>query len=97
VRVDPTAHRAPLAWSRSGKTIYFADAAGHLVSVTLDQDPTVRIGRPTAVAGAPDDIIDLDTAPNGRLLVIRSESSGEAPLEIITHWAAPTNRARTPR
>jgi len=97
VRVDPTAHRAPLAWSRSGKTIYFADGAGHLVSVTLDQDPTMRIGRPTAVAGAPDDIIDLDTAPNGRLLVIRSESSGEAPLEIITHWTAPPNRSRTPR
>jgi serine/threonine-protein kinase len=97
VRVDPTAHRAPLAWSRSGNGIYFADGAGHLVSVTLDQKPTVRIGRPVAVAGAPDDIIDLDTAPNGRLLLIRSESSGEAPLEIITQWTAPTTRAGAPR
>jgi Tol biopolymer transport system component len=92
VRVDPTAHRAPLAWSRSGKGIYFADAGGHVVSVTVDQSPTVRIGRPAPVPGAPDDIVDLDVASDGRLLLIRSESSGEAPLEIITHWTASRSR-----
>ncbi|HEX8941954.1 MAG TPA: protein kinase [Gemmatimonadaceae bacterium] len=97
VRLDPTAHRAPLAWSRSGKGIYFADAGGHLVSVTVDQNPTMRIGRPAPVAGAPDDIIDLDAASDGRLLLIRSESSGEAPLEIITHWTASRIHATAPR
>jgi serine/threonine-protein kinase len=94
VALDPTAHRAPFAWSRTGRTLYFADAAGHLISASVDESPTVRIGRPTPVAGAPDDVMDLSTAPDGRLLLLRSEPTAEAPLEIVEHWTAMSGAAR---
>jgi serine/threonine-protein kinase len=88
VALDPTAHRAPFAWGRTRHVLYFANAAGQLMSAPVDESPTVQIGRPTPVAGAPGDIIDISTAPDGRLLLLRSEPVAEAPLEIVEHWTA---------
>jgi len=49
---------------------------------------TVKIGRPTLVVGAPDNIIALDVAPDGRLLLLCDESPAQAPLEVIEHWTS---------
>ncbi|HET7585851.1 MAG TPA: protein kinase [Gemmatimonadaceae bacterium] len=88
VALDLSALRVPFAWSRTGHTLYFADAAGHLMSASIDDRPTVRIGRPAPVPGAPDDVVDLSTASDGRLLLLRSQPIAEAPLEIVVHWTA---------
>ncbi len=93
VRLDPTAHRASLAWSRTGARLYFADARGQLLSVSISETPAVRVGRALPVAGAPDAVVDLDAAADGRLLLVRSESSEQGPLELVAHW---TPLARRP-
>jgi eukaryotic-like serine/threonine-protein kinase len=87
VLLDPTAHRAAVAWSRTGSTIYFADPGGHLLSVSVGVSPSLHVGRATPVTGAPDGIVDLDAAADGRLLLLRSESSEHGPLELFEHWA----------
>ena len=81
-----------MAWRRAGSTVYFADPSGHLVSVSIEESPTVHIGRATAVAGAPDGIIDLDAAAAGRLLIVRSETREQRPLELVQHWTAAVSR-----
>ena len=94
VWIDPEGHVAPMAWSRDGRILYFADGSGHLVSVNVADRPTLAIGRPTLVAGAPDHIISLDAAPNGRLLLVCDESPGQSPLEMIEHWSALATKAQ---
>ena len=92
VLLDFTAYRPSAAWSRTGSTVYFADPSGHLVSVSIEESPTVHIGRATPVAGAPDGIIDLDAAADGRLLIVRSETREQRPLELVQHWTAALSR-----
>jgi hypothetical protein len=76
------------------KVPYFANAAGQLMSAPVDESPTVRIGRPTPVAGAPGNIMDISTAPDGRLLLLRREPAAKAPLEIVEHWTAMAGASR---
>lgn len=94
VRAELQAHVAPMAWSRDGGTLYFADAAGRLNAVTVAEGPPVRIGRAAVVSGAPSNIIDIDVAPGGRLLLLCDESPAQAPLELIEHWTALASPAR---
>jgi len=88
VRADLQAHVAPMAWRHDGDVLYFADAAGHLNAVTVSEGPPVRIGRATIVSSAPGNIIDVDVAPDGRLLLLTDESPAQAPLEVVEHWTA---------
>jgi hypothetical protein len=38
------------------------------------------------VPGAPPNIVHLDAAPNGRLLLVCDEAQDQAPLAMIEHW-----------
>ena len=86
VWLDVQGSVGPMAWDRKSGVLYFADAARHLNSVSVADGSTVKIGRPTLVVGAPDNIIALDVAPDGRLLLLCDESPAQGPLEMIEHW-----------
>jgi serine/threonine-protein kinase len=79
---------ARVAWNRDGRTLYFLDAAGTLTSAPVETGPELRIGKPSPVAGAPRGIVELDAAPNGRLLLLYDDHMAEAPLTLVENWAA---------
>ncbi|HEU5153360.1 MAG TPA: hypothetical protein VFU03_01370, partial [Gemmatimonadales bacterium] len=80
--------RSGLAWGRNGRELYFLDGAGGLMSVTINDQAGIQIARPVAYRGAPGSIISFDTAPDGRLILVSDEATGQAPLALIEHWPA---------
>jgi serine/threonine-protein kinase len=81
-----------LAWSRNGKTLFFLDGAGALYSVPVSTSPELRIGKPMPVAGAPNDIRDVEAGPNGKLLLLDTDHSAESPLTLVENWASMVRR-----
>ena len=77
-----------IAWSHDGRTLYYVDATQHLMSVAIGTGPPVAIGRPARVAGAPDGVVGVSTAPNGRLLLLHNDKRNPVPLTVITNWAS---------
>ena len=67
--------RAPLAWSRKRQILYFLGAGGTLQSVPIATSPELRIGKPTAVPGAPANVSGIEAAPDGRLLLLYAGQS----------------------
>jgi len=78
-----------LDWSRDGHTLYFIDATQHLMSASIAEGSPMAIGRPARVAGAPDGIVDLSTAPGGRLLILHDDKRNRVPLTVVTDWRTP--------
>ncbi len=79
---------ASAVWSRDGRTLYYLDGAGTLLSVPVATDPVLRIGKPLPVAGAPRNIRAFDVAPNGHLLLLYDDHTTAAPLTLIENWTA---------
>jgi Tol biopolymer transport system component/tRNA A-37 threonylcarbamoyl transferase component Bud32 len=81
-----------LAWSRDGHTLYFVDATQHLMAVAITVAPQVSIGRPVRIAGAPDGIVGVSTAPDGRLLLLHNAQRNPVPLTVIANWRSMLGR-----
>jgi dipeptidyl aminopeptidase/acylaminoacyl peptidase len=81
-----------LAWSRDGHTLYYVDATRHLMSVAIITTPQVSIARPVQVAGAPDGIVGVGTAPGGRLLLLHNAKRNPVPLTVIANWRSMLGR-----
>ena len=77
-----------IAWSRDGHTLYYVDATQHLMSVAITMASPVSIGRPVRVAGAPDGIVGVSTAPGGRLVLLHNAKRNPVPLTVIANWPA---------
>jgi Tol biopolymer transport system component len=75
-----------LDWSRDGHTLYFIDATQHLMAASISEGSPVSIGRPARVPGAPDGIVNLGTAPGGRLLILHDDKRNRVPLTVVTDW-----------
>jgi serine/threonine-protein kinase len=82
------ADEGDLAWSRDGRTLYFLGVGGMLLSVSVTTQPELRIGKPAPLAAAPKNVRSLDTAPDGRLLLLYDDQSTAAPLTLVENWAA---------
>jgi hypothetical protein len=82
-----TIGRGALAWSRKRPVLYFADPGGILQSVPVVTSPELRIGKPSAVPGAPANISGIEAAPDGRLLLLHDDRSTGAPLTLVENWA----------
>jgi len=46
------------------------------------------MSRPIPNSAAPRNIVNFDTAPDGRLLLVLDEAPGQTPLALIEHWPA---------
>ncbi|MEP7326916.1 MAG: hypothetical protein ABI836_13275, partial [Gemmatimonadota bacterium] len=61
----------------------FANSSHQLMVAAIRGD---GIGKPTPVRGAPPNIVGIDVASDGRLVLLRSEASDQVPLSLIEHW-----------
>ena len=77
-----------LDWSRDGHTLYFIDATQHLMAASITEGSPMAIGRPARVPGAPDGVVNLSTAPGGRLLILHDDKRNRVPLTVISKWPA---------
>ncbi len=44
------------------------------------------IGKAAVVRGTPQNIVGVDAARDGRLVLLRSEATDQVPLSLIEHW-----------
>jgi hypothetical protein len=84
--------RGALAWSRKRPVLYFAGSDGILQSVPVVTSPELRIGKPSAVPGAPANIGGIEAASDGRLLLLYNDRSTGAPLTLVENWSARSSR-----
>ncbi|HXV76117.1 MAG TPA: protein kinase [Candidatus Polarisedimenticolaceae bacterium] len=78
-------------WSRDGKRLYFRQADEILVADVEAGDGRLRAGRPRKIVGGfPSRLlnVDYDVAPDGRVLIIRSERDDDRPTGVtfLVNW-----------
>ena len=81
-------------WSRDGKQLYFRDAAGALMAVDVQaQGGEFHSGLPRQIFIAPGGVRPLDTAPDGRILVIvQAEQGTSPPITLVMNWDLELNK-----
>jgi hypothetical protein len=77
-----------MAWSRTRPVLYFLGPGGTLQSVPVVTSPELRLGKPSAVPGAPANITAIDAAPDGRLLLLYTDRATGAPLTLVENLIA---------
>ncbi|MGC1449678.1 MAG: protein kinase [Candidatus Sulfotelmatobacter sp.] len=79
-----------VAWSRDGKQLYFRDVAGGLMVVDVQsQGSEFRSGLPRQIFMAPGGVRPVDTAPDGRILVmLQAEQEVSSPITLVLNWDA---------
>jgi Tol biopolymer transport system component len=79
-----------IAWSRDGKQLYFRDNAGPLMVVDVQaQGGEFHSGLPRQIFTAPGGVRPLDTAPDGRILVmVQADQEISPPLSLVLNWDA---------
>ena len=87
----PQGFRVAEAWGAGG-LLYFASSSHQLMVAAIRDDGI--IGKPTPVRGAPPNIVGIDVASDGRLVLLRSEASDQVPLSLIEHWTGMLEVAR---
>jgi Tol biopolymer transport system component len=88
VQVSVNGGRRPV-WSRDGRRLYYLEA-DRMVEATLAMNPGPRVeSRTVLFSGRYMD--DFDVAPDGRFLMIETESSGVS-LVAVPHWRAELKR-----
>ena len=78
--------RGSLTWGSDGQTVYYASGDGKLMSAAISDRAGVTISKPMGYPGAPGDLLNLDAAPDGRLVLVSDVSPGPMPLTLIEHW-----------
>jgi Tol biopolymer transport system component len=79
----PGGFRIAESWGPGG-LLYFANPSHQLMVATIGDGGA--IGKAALVRGAPQNIVGLDAAPDGRLVLLRSEATHQVPLSLIEHW-----------
>ena len=79
-----------MAWSRDGKQLYFRDAAGGLMAVDVQpQGSEFHFGVPRQIFTAQGGVRPLDTAPDGRILVmVQADQEVSSPITLVVNWDA---------
>ncbi len=79
-----------LTWSRDGKQLYFRDAAVGLMAVDVQvQGSEFHSGLPRQIFTAPGGVRPIDTAPDGRILVmLQAEQEVSSPITLVLNWDA---------
>ena len=76
------------AWAPDGRRLYFADRDQRLMQVDVSTREGVRFGAPARVPGAPDGIIDVTVAGDGRLVLAVATNRGANPMTLVVGWRA---------
>jgi len=81
-------------WSRDGKQLYFRDTAGALMAIDVQaQGGEFHSGLPRQIFTAPGGVRPLDTAPDGRILVIvQAEQGTSPPITLVMNWDLELNK-----
>jgi eukaryotic-like serine/threonine-protein kinase len=87
-----TDSRGGLAWSRTRPVLYFLGPGRVLQSVPVVTSPDLRLGKPSAVPGAPANIVGIEAASDGRLLLLYNDRATGAPLTLVENWTARSSR-----
>jgi Tol biopolymer transport system component len=79
-----------MTWSRDGKQLYFRDAEGGLMAVDVQaQGGEFRFGLPRQIFTAPGGVRPLDSAPDGRILVmLQADREISPPITLVLNWDA---------
>jgi eukaryotic-like serine/threonine-protein kinase len=79
-----------LTWSRDGKQLYFRDLTGALMVVDVQvQGTEFHSGLPRQIFTAPGGARPIDTAPDGRILVmLQAEQEVTSPITLVLNWDA---------
>ena len=79
-----------IAWSHDGKQLYFRDNAGPLMAVDVQpQGNEFHSGLPRQIFTAPGGVRPIDTAPDGRILVmLQAEQEISSPITLVLNWDA---------
>ena len=79
-----------LTWSRDGKQLYFRDPAqGLMVADVQPQGSEFHSGIPRQIFSAPGGVRPLDSAPDGRILVlVQAEQAISPPITLVMNWDA---------
>jgi eukaryotic-like serine/threonine-protein kinase len=85
-----TAIAAVITWSRDGKNLYFNDATGALMAVDVQgQGAEFHSALPRQIFTAPGGVQPMDTAPDGRILVmLQAEQEVSPPITLVLNWDA---------
>jgi len=77
-----------VTWSRDGKQLYFRDAASGLMAVDVQiQGNEFHAGLPRQIFSAPGGVRPIDTAPDGRILVmLQAEQEVSSPITLVLNW-----------
>jgi serine/threonine-protein kinase len=76
-------------WGRDGRHLYYVSGRKKVMSVAVQTEPTLRLGRPQLMFEAEADLRwqGFDVTADGRLLVSRPRrTEGPAELEVILNW-----------
>jgi len=85
-------------WSRDGRTIYFRDISGHIIwSASFDAASSPIVGTPRHFAtGSFTDVLpfgrQIDTTPDGRVLVASPPLTIQREFRVVVNWAAAVKR-----
>ena len=77
---------AGLAWSHDGRSLYYSNAASQLMVVPVSEGPTISVGRPARVPGAPDNVGGIGAAADGRLLLLTENGAGRELVTVVSDW-----------
>jgi serine/threonine-protein kinase len=76
-------------WGRDGRQLYYVSGRKKVMSVAVQTEPTLRLGRPQLMFEAEADLRwrGFDVTADGRFLVCRPRrTEGPAELEVILNW-----------
>jgi len=79
-----------VVWSRDGKQLYFRDTAGPLMAVDVQpQGSEFHSGLPRQIFTSPGGVRPVDTAPDGRILVmLQAGQEISSPITLVLNWDA---------
>ena len=74
------------SWAADGRALYYVNGSGQLMVVEVSRTDRVQFGKPRPVAGTPANVASVETALDGRLLLMVSSGKNSAPLTVVTGW-----------
>jgi Tol biopolymer transport system component len=81
---------AAIAWSRDGKQLYFRETTGPLMAADIQmQGNEFHSGLPRQIFTSPGGVRPIDTAPDGRILVmVHAGQEISSPITLVLNWDA---------
>jgi serine/threonine protein kinase len=89
IRVSPAGGAEPV-WARNGRELYYLEDKNNMMAVAIDTangfnfKPAVRLFETSHVRFTQPP--SYDVTPDGRFIVLKSQTAGEEPITVIFNW-----------